>query len=154
MASLNVSSVKNTGFPIVSRQDDSDENILPLDLLPEADPMAIFVKNQTSDKICHELALECDRLNLLLVSSYNKKVRKVSEVASLIAKRVSTLKLLGERLESIQDKEEATLEVSAMARVVRIVKDVLRESSIAPETREIVFQTLLDRVSIEVNDKR
>jgi hypothetical protein len=117
--------------------------------LPKAEPLSDHIQDQTQDRVCRELALECDRLDTILQSIVSKRVLKTGELVQTIARRISALKLLGERMDQIQDKEEISLEISVMAKVVRLTKDVLRESGLPAETRETLFQSLVEKISVQ-----
>jgi hypothetical protein len=132
-------------IPLPQVQEGKD--IPPL-VLFQADPLAGAIQQQTGDLVCRALALECDRLEQILQYSIKRKLYKVGELAAAIARRVATLRCLGDRLDIIQEREEAPIEIAAMAKVVRMAKDVLRESGLPAETREMIFQSLIERISV------
>jgi hypothetical protein len=112
-------------------------------------PLIDEVKSKTADQICLELAAECDRLRVLTDDSYRVKKSKPGETASIIARRLSALRSLAQRLDEVAGREEVQVELATISSVVSIVRDVLRETGVAHETREIVFQKLLSRISIK-----
>ena len=150
---ITASSTRRVPPPEVSptASENPEANIIPLNPLPQGDLMGVFIRERTQDKICHELALECDRLDLILRDCYTSKFRKPSEAAAIIARRVGTLKLLGERLDRVHDRDQVGVEISATARVLRLVKEVMRASGVGPETRELIYQSLIDKVNVERN---
>jgi hypothetical protein len=150
MASIQVPAVAGRVSPPVS--DGTDPHVLiPL---PKADPLLERIQLQTQDRICQDLALECDRLDMVLQSIVSRRVLKTNELVATIARRISALKLLGERLDHIQEREEVSLEISVMAKVVRLTKDVLRESGLPAETRETLFQSLVEKISVNREEGR
>lgn len=112
-------------------------------------PLIAEVKSRTSDQICLELATECDRLRVLVETSYSSKKSKPGDTATIIARRLSALRLLSQRLDEVAGREEVELELATISSVVSMVRDVLRETGVAHETREIVFQKLLSRISMK-----
>jgi hypothetical protein len=110
-------------------------------------PLIQEVRSKTSDQICLELAVECDRLRVLIDDSYRVKKSKPGETASIIARRLSALRSLSQRLDEVAGREEVQVELATISSIVSIVRDVLRETGVAHETREIVFQKLLSRIS-------
>jgi hypothetical protein len=110
-------------------------------------PLVDEVRSKTSDQICLELATECDRLRVLIEDCYGVKKCKPGETASIVARRLSALKLLSQRLDEVAGREEVQVELSTISSVVSIVRDVLRETGVSHETREIVFQKLLSRIT-------
>jgi hypothetical protein len=110
-------------------------------------PLIDEIRSKTSDQICMELATECDRLRVLIEDSYSTKKLKPGETAAIIARRLSALKLLGQRLDEVAGKEEVQIELATISSVVSMVRDVLRETGVAHETREIVFNKLLSRIT-------
>jgi len=110
-------------------------------------PLIDEIRSKTSDQICMELATECDRLRVLIEDSYSTKKLKPGETAAIIALRLSALKLLGQRLDEVAGKEEVQIELATISSVVSMVRDVLRETGVAHETREIVFNKLLSRIT-------
>jgi hypothetical protein len=144
MASIQVPAVAGRVLPSAS---DGKELQIPISL-PKAAPLAEHIHSQTQDQVCRALALECDRLDMILHHSVSKKYPKTSDLVTTIARRISALKLLGDRLDHINEREEVSLEISVMARVVRLTKDVLRESGLPAETRETLFQSLVEKISV------
>ena len=110
-------------------------------------PLLHEVRSKTSDQICLELATECDRLRVLIEDSYTTKKSKPGETASIVARRLSALKLLSQRLDEVAGREEVQVELATISSVVSMVRDVLRETGVSHETREIVFQKLLSRIT-------
>lgn len=110
-------------------------------------PLIDEVKAKTSDQICIELATECDRLRVLIEDSYLTRKSKPGETASIVARRLSALKSLAQRLDEVAGREEVQVELATISSVVSIVRDILRETGVAHETREIVFQKLLSRIT-------
>jgi hypothetical protein len=115
--------------------------------LSEYLPLFDEVKSKTSDQICMELAAECDRLRVLIDDSYYAVKSKPGETASIVARRLSALRSLAQRLDEVKGKEEVEIELSTISSVVSMVRDVLRETGVSHETREIVFQKLLSRIT-------
>jgi hypothetical protein len=144
MASIQVPAVAGR-FPSLGSE--GLEPHVPISL-PKADPISDHIHVQTQDRICRDLALECDRLDQVLQYITTKRVVKTSDLVTTIARRISALKLLGDRLDHINEREEVSLEISVMSRVVRLTKDVLRESGLPAETRETLFQSLVEKISI------
>jgi hypothetical protein len=112
-------------------------------------PLVDEVRSKTEDQICLELATECDRLRVLIDDSYSAKKSKPGETSAIVARRLSALKLLAQRLDEVSGKEEVRIELATISSVISLVKEVLRETGVAPETREIVFQKLLSRISAQ-----
>jgi hypothetical protein len=113
-------------------------------------PLIAEVQSKTSDQICLELAAECDRLRVLIdVSEHHGKKMRPGETSAIVARRLSALKLLAQRLDDVSEKEEVRIELATISSVVSMVRDVLRETGVAQETREIVFQKLLSRLSAQ-----
>jgi hypothetical protein len=110
-------------------------------------PLIDEVRSKTSDQICLELATECDRLRVLIDNSYSMKRSKPGETASIVARRLSALRSLAQRLDEVGGREEVQIELATISSIVSMVRDVLRETGVAHETREIVFQKLLSRIS-------
>jgi hypothetical protein len=110
-------------------------------------PLLDEVKSKTSDQICLELATECDRLRVLIEDSYCTRKSKPGETASIVARRLSALRSLAQRLDEVAGREEVQVELATISSVVSMVRDVLRETGVAHETREIVFQKLLSRIT-------
>lgn len=110
-------------------------------------PLTGEVRAKTSDPICLELATECDRLRVLIENSYGLNRSEPGETAAIVARRLSGLRSLAQRLDDVASKEEVQIELATISSVVSMVRDVLRETGVAGETREIVFQKLLSRIS-------
>jgi len=110
-------------------------------------PLLDEVKSKTSDQICLELATECDRLRVLIEDSYCTRKSKPGETASIVARRLSALRSLAQRLDEVAGREEVQVELATISSVVSMVRDVLRETGVSQETREIVFQKLLSRIT-------
>lgn len=144
MASIQVPAVAGRVLP-------SDSNGLDAQVpisLPQADPLSGYMQDQTQDRVCRDLALECDRLDAVVQYLINRRVLKASELITTISRRIYALKLLGDRLDHLNEKQQVSLEISVMARVVRLTKDVLRESGLPSETRETLFQSLVEKISV------
>jgi hypothetical protein len=112
-------------------------------------PLVEEVRSKTSDPICMELATECDRLRVLIFYAENRKELEPLKMASIVARRLSALKLLAYRLDEVKGKEEVEIELSTISSVMTMVRDVLRETGVSHETREIVFQKLLSKLSVK-----
>jgi hypothetical protein len=110
-------------------------------------PLIDEVRAKTTDQICLELATECDRLRVLIEASYGTRKSKPGETASIVARRLSALRSLAQRLDEVAGREEVQVELATISSVVSMVRDVLRETGVAHETREIVFQKLLSRIT-------
>lgn len=110
-------------------------------------PLFGEVRSKTSDQICLELATECDRLRVLIDESHATKKSRPEDTASIVTRRLTALKLLSYRLDAVKGKEEVDIELSTISAVVSMVRDVLRETGVASEQREIVFQKLLSRIT-------
>jgi hypothetical protein len=110
-------------------------------------PLIDEVRSKTSDQICIELATECDRLRVLIENSHCAKRLKPVETSAIVARRLLALRLLSQRLDEVAGREEVQVELATISSVVSIVRDVLRETGVAHETREIVFQKLLSRIT-------
>jgi hypothetical protein len=152
MPSLNINSLSQPDESS-SEAAESRSQILPVNPLPLADLLENFVRQRTLDPICINLAIECDRLDLVLRNSYYSS-DKPGETAAIMSRRVSTLKSLGDRLDEVSDRGQPDVEVSAMARVLRIAKEAMRNSSISPETRELIYQEMIGRIQSEIKDKK
>jgi hypothetical protein len=85
-------------------------------------------------------------LRVLIEEAYTKNY-KPAEVSAIVARRISALKLLASRMDEVAGKEQVRIELATISSVIGMVKDILRETGVANETREIVFQKLLSRVS-------
>lgn len=112
-------------------------------------PLVGEVRSKTSDQICLELAVECDRLRVLIEDSYLTRKSKPGETASIVTRRLSALRSLAQRLDEVSGREEVQVELATISSVVSMVRDVLRETGVSQETREIVFQKLLSRISVK-----
>jgi hypothetical protein len=112
-------------------------------------PLVDEVRSKTSDLICTELATECDRLRVLIFYAENRKELEPLKMASIVSRRLSALKLLAYRLDEVRGKEEVEIELSTISSVMTLVRDVLRETGVSLETREIVFQKLLSKLSVK-----
>jgi hypothetical protein len=115
-------------------------------------PLTEEVRAKTSDPICFELATECDRLRVLIFYSEAGKYEP-GEISAIVARRLSALKLLSQRLEEVAGKEEVQVELATISSVVSMVRDVMRETGVSQETREIVFQKLLSRISAKRDER-
>ena len=143
--------------PAGRQPEDRDESleveILDADVSRIVAPLADYIplideaKSKTTDPICIELAAECDRLRVLIDISQNVKHSRPGETSAIIARRISALKLLAQRLDDVGGKEQVRIELATISSVISTVKEILRETGVAHETREIVFQKLLTRVS-------
>jgi hypothetical protein len=109
-------------------------------------PLLDEAKSKTGDPICHELASECDRLRVLIEEAFRQRGRKPGDIAVLVTRRVSALKSYASRLDEVEGKERVKVELAAVTYVVGIVKEIMRETGVSPEQREMVFQKLVRRV--------
>lgn len=143
--------------PVPRQPEDRDESpeveVLDVEMSRIVAPLADYIplideaKSKTTDPICIELAVECDRLRVLIDLSQNGKRPRPGETSAIVARRLSALKLLAQRLDDVSGKEQVRVELATISAVISIVKEILRETGVAHETREIVFQKLLSRVS-------
>jgi len=124
----------------------SQEEARILPPLSEYIPLVGDARAKTADPICWELAIECDRLRVLIDDCYSKKSRP-GETSAIIGRRISALRLLATRLDEVAGRERVQIELATISSIVSMVRDVLRETGVAHETREIVFQKLLSRIS-------
>jgi hypothetical protein len=109
----------------------------------------IGLSQGTDQRILQELAAECDRLRQCQDDSDQKRLRKPEQSAAISTRRIQALKILADQLNRVRERGSVDTEISAIAMVVRLMRDVMRDVGIQADARELVMQNLIMRISSE-----
>lgn len=108
---------------------------------------------EAEGRIITELSLSCDELQNCL-EVVGSSARNATSKAQIISRRVSALKELANRLDTIQDRQRHSAKVQVIAMVVRLMKESMREAGVPNESRELIVQNLAMKLEEEEQQEK